>query len=122
MTSTETSDSPPVAACGLYCGECGAFKKKRCPGCAANAKATWCAVRRCCLDAKRDTCAECPDHPDPRRCAKFNHWIARAIGWLLNSDRARCIARIREVGRDAYAKEMAETNRCTLPRTGRGPE
>ena len=117
MASAESAESGPVAACGLYCGACPSFRKKRCPGCAENIKATWCAVRRCCLDAKRATCVECPDYSDdPRRCTKFNHWISRLIGWVLNSDRARCIARIREVGREAYAKEMEETNRCTLPR------
>lgn len=116
MTELSSADSRLVAFCGLYCGECGSFKRKRCPGCADNAKATWCAVRKCCLDEKRDSCAVCSDHADPKTCGKFNNWISRLFGFVFRSDRAACVCRLREVGLETFAKEMAEAGRQSLKR------
>ena len=114
--SDARGDAKLVAFCGLYCGECGAFKRGRCPGCAENAKAGWCGVRKCCLAEKRASCADCAAHPDPRSCGKFHHWISRLIGFLLRSNRSACIRRIREVGRETFADEMAKAGRNTLKR------
>ena len=114
MTDTKPGEARLVAFCGLYCGECGAYKRGRCPGCAENIKTGWCGVRKCCLDEKRTSCADCATHPDPRSCGKFHNWISRLIGFVLRSDRRACIRRIREVGREAFAEEMAKTGRQTL--------
>lgn len=105
-----------VAACGLYCGACPSYLHGKCPGCAGNAKATWCGVRNCSLDEEIDTCAQCKKYDDPKKCDRFHNFISRIIGFFLNSNRAACIARIKEIGREAYAKEMAEKKQQTLPR------
>lgn len=115
-TLERSGDPRLVAFCGLYCGECGSHKRGRCPGCADNTKASWCAVRTCCLSEKRDSCAACPHHPDPKSCGKFHNWISRIFGFIFRSDRAACIRRIRQVGRATFAKEMAETGQQTLKR------
>jgi len=105
-----------VAYCGLYCGACRAYRNDRCKGCHENAKAGWCKVRTCCIDHGYATCADCDTYDDPRRCAKFHNLFSRVIGFVLNSDRRKCIARIREVGPAAYAEEMAAKGAMKLPR------
>ena len=101
-------DPELVGHCGLYCGACGAHLKERCPGCAGNEKATWCKVRTCCKEKGCATCAGCDTYDDVKECAKFHNFISRIIGFVLRSDRAACIARIRDVGAQAYAAEMTE--------------
>lgn len=108
------NDVKLVAHCGLYCGACGAYRRGRCKGCAENAKATWCKVRTCCMEHHYATCADCSSFVNPRECAKYHNLIARVVGFVLRSDRARCIARIREVGTEAFAAEMAEKDAHTL--------
>jgi hypothetical protein len=115
------ADKALVGCCGLYCAACGAYRKGRCPGCAKHDKATWCKVRLCCREHGYATCAECAEHGDPRECARFHNLLGRLIGWVLNSDRPACIARIRQVGAEAYATEMAARGWQKLPRRGRGP-
>jgi hypothetical protein len=107
-----------VARCGLYCGSCGSYRKGRCPGCAGNDSASWCAVRRCVRERGHATCADCAEHPDPRTCALFHNWISRLIGFVLRSDRPACILRIRSVGLEAYAAEMARSGRQSVRRGG----
>jgi len=105
-----------VAACGLYCGACGAYRKGRCPGCKENIKAKWCKIRTCCSQRSFTSCAECKEFPDPNDCAKFNNMIGRILGVVLNSNRRACILKIRELGLDGFAAHMAKTGRPTLPR------
>ena len=116
MTESETGNSSLIAYCGLYCGECHKFKKDSCPGCAGNDKASWCAIRTCCRDGNRTSCAECTTNPDPKTCKKFHNLIGRIFGFIFRSDRAACVRRIREVGPDAFAREMAESGRQTIKR------
>lgn len=111
-----TNSTEPVAACGLFCGACKKFKNGTCPGCRANEKAAWCDVRRCNIDRGYATCAECAEFADPHECRKFNNFIGKVVGVLLNSDRFACVARIREVGVQAFAAEMDAKGLCTLPR------
>ena len=75
-----------VAYCGLYCGACEAYKSKKCPGCAANEKATWCRVRKCCADKKAMSCADCGDVSDKASCGKLNNIISKTIGMFTRSD------------------------------------
>lgn len=112
------ADRQLVARCGLYCGACGSYLKGRCPGCAGNEKASWCKVRSCCAEHQYGSCADCGEHEDPLQCGRFDNFFARVIGVVLNSDRAACIAKIRELGPDGYAAFMAERRRQTLPRRG----
>ena len=95
----------PIAACGLYCGTCRGYRKGKCPGCAANEKAAWCAVRNCCREHGRQSCAECTDMP-LENCRKFNSFIGKLFGLVFRSDRQGCILRIREIGPDKFAEEM----------------
>lgn len=109
-----------VAKCGLYCGACGKYLNGKCPGCAKNEKATWCQVRSCNLENGWSTCAECTTCADPNSCGKYNNFISRMVGFILKSDRSRCIALIKEKGLEGYAAYMAEHKQRTLPREKRG--
>ncbi len=113
---TITVDKDLVAYCGLYCGACRAYRSGRCPGCRKNEKATWCQVRTCCISQKYANCAACTLHADPMECGAFNHFISRLFGWVFRSNRTACIQRIRTVGSETFAREMAEQRRHTLPR------
>lgn len=108
-----------VAYCGLYCGACRSHLKGKCPGCHDNAKATWCGVRKCCIEKRIASCAECADHSDPNGCKKFNNFMARLFGVVFRSDRAACIAQIRRVGIGEHAAIMAG-NRTQTIRKGSG--
>jgi len=105
-----------VAYCGLYCGACGAYLKGRCPGCHENTKAGWCKVRSCCIENSYASCADCTKHTDPLNCRNFNNFISKAIGFILNSDRSKCIAKIKTEGIDSFAGFMTDRKLQTLPR------
>jgi hypothetical protein len=47
--------------------------------------------------------------------------LGRVIGYCLGSDRAACIARIREIGVDAFAQEMHTTKRQTIHKADWNP-
>lgn len=113
---TKTSHPDLIAYCGLYCGACKAYVSSRCPGCRKNGRAKWCKLRSCAIQAGYATCADCVQHTDPRRCAKYHNWISRVFGFVFRSNRAACIDRIREVGRESFAREMSERGRHSLPR------
>ncbi|MCL2334760.1 MAG: DUF3795 domain-containing protein [Endomicrobia bacterium] len=102
-----------VAACGLYCGACGSYLKGKCKGCKENVKAAWCKIRACCIDSNYKSCADCNKTP-LQECKKFNNMIGKIVGFILNSDRAACINRIKEAGYDQYVKEMAESERQSI--------
>lgn len=106
-----------VARCGLYCAACPSFQKQKCQGCAQNTQATWCKVRACCADKQIQTCADCQEFDDPRACQKFNNVISRVVGWFYDSDRAACIAQVKELGLEGHARAMAELGRQTISRT-----
>ena len=106
-----------VASCGLYCGACKSYLKGKCPGCRGNSKATWCKVRSCCEGKQLKSCAECAEFPVPRACKKFNNFMSRLFGLLFNSDRAACIAQIRQLGHEGHSKAMAEMRTQTIKRS-----
>jgi hypothetical protein len=87
-----------------------------CPGCRANEKAAWCGIRSCNIERGYTTCAKCAEFADPRECRKFNNFVGKVMGVLFNSDRAACVARIREVGAEAFATEMDAKGLQSLPR------
>ncbi len=101
-------DPTLVARCGLYCGACKAYLKEKCPGCAENAKATWCKVKKCTAENNYTTCAECEQEGGTAACKEFNSFMAKIFGLIFRSDRAACVARIKEIGVELYAEEMAE--------------
>ena len=114
-----TADRALIAKCGLYCGACPIYLKGKCPGCEKNTKAEkWCKVRTCNLQNGTANCAHCKvDTVETvETCKVYNNPMAKIFSFIFRSNRPACIARIREVGEDAFAKEMAETGRPTLPR------
>lgn len=112
-TASSPENSGLVAACGLYCGACRKYRQGKCPGCPKNDKAQWCEIRNCCRERIYRSCADCPGETY-KNCKKFNNWIGKIFAILFRSDRPACIARIRAVGYEQYAKEMHETNRQTI--------
>lgn len=109
------ADKNLVAYCGLYCGACRAYLKGSCPGCKENEKATWCKIRQCCQEADLASCADCSSIK-LEDCRKYNTFISKMIGVILNSDRGACIHRIRNTGYDQFAAEMAENKMQTIKR------
>jgi hypothetical protein len=116
MTSVVT-DPKLVAYCGLYCGACRAYRKGRCPGCAENEKAGWCKIRACCIENDYTSCAACTQFANVADCKKFDNFLAKVFGFVFRSDRKACIARIKEIGAEAYAAEMAAQGRQSIRRT-----
>jgi hypothetical protein len=49
-------------------------------------------------------------------CKKYNNWIARLFGLIFRSNRAACVALIREQGYPVFATDMAAKKRQSLPR------
>jgi hypothetical protein len=110
------SDSRLVAYCGLYCGACGKYLKGKCEGCHENLKAGWCKIRSCCIDNQYASCAECKEFTDPNDCRKFNNFISKIIGFVLRSNRAACIAQIKEIGIEGHANKLTELKRSSIKR------
>lgn len=108
-------DKSLVAFCGLYCGECRAYKKGKCPGCAGNSKATWCKIRECNAERGYSTCAECTEFADVRECRKFHNVMSRFFSFVFNSNRPACIARVKELGLEEYAAYMVKLGRQSIP-------
>jgi hypothetical protein len=111
---TAIGDPKLVAYCGLYCGACGKFKKGGCPGCAGNEKASWCEVRKCNIAHGFSSCAVCTEFSDVMDCKKFNNFFSKVFALVFRSDRAASIKRIKEVGLEVYAKEMAAAGRQVI--------
>ena len=115
----ETKKTELVAACGLYCGACGRYKKGRCAGCRDNVKATWCGIRRCCTEKNYNSCAECTEFTDLKKCKKFNNIPGKIIGFLTGSDRFACIYRIKEIGYEPFVIEMDSKGLQAIKKTKR---
>lgn len=49
-------------------------------------------------------------------CKKFNNFISKAFALVFRSDRPACIRRIREIGHESFAIEMANNKRQTIKR------
>ncbi|MBN2305078.1 MAG: DUF3795 domain-containing protein [Anaerolineae bacterium] len=115
-TQTAQGDPTLVAFCGLYCGACPQYKRGKCPGCAENQKAGWCKIRTCCQDNGYATCAACAQFAQVTDCKKFDNVMSRIFGFIFRSDRPANIARIKAVGVEGYADEMARHGRQSLRR------
>lgn len=102
------TDENLIAMCGFYCGACKQFLKNKCPGCLHNANANWCKIRNCGLENHYHTCAECKKFSDPKDCRKINHFISKLFNFIFRTDRNSCIRRIKQVGKEQFAQEMAK--------------
>lgn len=105
-----------VSYCGLYCGTCPSYKKAKCPGCVRNEKAAWCKVRSCNIEKGITSCAECDEFTEVNECKKFNNFISKMFGLVLNSDRRKGILFIKSSGREAFATNMIKLDRVSLKR------
>ena len=118
QTKEIVADKSLVAFCGLYCGACRSYLSGKCPGCRENAKATWCKVRSCNMENNFQSCADCTT-TELKACSKYNSFIAKAFGFVFNSDRAACIEQIKVLGYDGFAMEMSAGKRQTIPRNAK---
>ena len=109
-----TNNSQQIAACGLYCGACKKFLNGKCPGCKENEKASWCKIRKYCLEKGYHTCAECDK--DVKECKIHNNFVGKIFAFLFNSDRTACIHYIHEHGEEAFAEMMAKDQQMTIKR------
>ena len=64
-----------------------------------------CPIKKCTLEKKLETCAECKDFSDLKNCSKLNNFISRIIGMLTKSDRIGKLNRIREIGLEKFKAE-----------------
>jgi hypothetical protein len=108
------SDTRLVAYCGLYCGACRRFLKGKCPGCHDNVKASWCGIRKCCIELGYSSCADCAEFTDPSGCKKFDNFISKIFGLIFRSDRRACIMQIKDLGLKGHAENMAASKRHTI--------
>ena len=113
---TIVADPKLVAYCGLYCGACRKYLKGKCPGCAGNEKASWCKIRVCCLENNYASCADCEQFDDVADCRMFNNFMAKLFGFIFRSNRPACVARIKEIGIEQYAEEMAQKRAQSIKR------
>jgi hypothetical protein len=107
-------DKTMVAYCGLYCGACGQYLRGKCAGCAKNEKATWCAIRKCNAGHGWTSCAECTLFSDANDCRKFNNFMSKIFAMVFRSNRKACIDRIKSVGCEQFAGEMAAAKRPSM--------
>jgi hypothetical protein len=114
MTAIKT-DITLIAFCGLYCAACKKYINGKCPGCKENSKASWCTVRSCCIENNYNSCADCTS-TELLACKKFNNTISKLIGLVLRSDRPACIRKIKTVGYENYAEDMAQSQSQTIKR------
>jgi hypothetical protein len=94
-----------VAACGLFCTNCGAFIKGRCQGCQVQPGFSCCPVRKCCADKGITICADCSEFRAPRdfrECKKLNSVVAKLFSLIFRSNRPAALALLRDGGREAY--------------------
>ena len=110
------TDVSLIAKCGLYCGSCKRYLKGKCPACTENEKASWCKIRLCTIKKGILNCSDCDEYKNVMDCSIFNNFMSRFFGVILNSDRNKCIDRIKELGMENYAQEMVENKMVTLKR------
>jgi hypothetical protein len=110
------ADPALVAYCGLYCGACRRFLQEKCPGCRENEKASWCKVRTCGMDHHYGSCADCTEFAEPNDCRIFDNFVSRLFGLIFRSNRAACIAQIRDLGVDGHAEKMSALGSQSLKR------
>lgn len=116
MEKNVVNDPKLIAYCGLYCGACGKYINGKCPACAGNEKASWCEIRKCCMENNYKSCADCTQYPNAVDCKKFNNFIGRVFGLIFRSNRPACITLIKEKGYENFAAYMAENKVMTIKR------
>jgi hypothetical protein len=116
MSKEIIKDKNLVAFCGLYCGACKRYLAEKCPGCRENEKASWCGIRKCCLENNYSNCSACQKFQDTNDCKDFNNFFSKLFGFIFRSNREACIDRIKEIGEDEFAREMTEKKTHSIKR------
>jgi len=106
-----------VSFCGLYCGSCGKYLKGKCPGCAKNEKATWCKIRKCCIEKGINSCAQCNEYTDVKDCKMFDNFVAKMFEYVFKSDRKAGIQMIKDAGYENFARYMAENKLISMKKS-----
>ena len=88
-----------IAFCGLFCGNCGNFKRGRCKGCAEEAWFKMCRVRPCAIEKGFATCAECEEL---ETCKILNNFIAKIFSFIFRSDKMASLRMIRDEGMEEF--------------------
>jgi hypothetical protein len=57
------------------------------------------------LDNEYDTCADCKDFQELRKCKKLNNIISKLFGFFSKTDRIESLNRIREIGLEKFKSE-----------------
>lgn len=65
------------------------------------------------MENNLQSCADCKTI-GLMECRKYNNFISTVFGVLFNSDRPACIARIKEIGYEGFATEMAAAKIQTI--------
>ena len=71
-------------------------------------------MRRCGIDKKYLSCADCEQFDNPEDCKLFNNIMARLFALVFRSDREACIRQIKAAGITSYANDMTANRRMTL--------
>ena len=103
-----------IAPCGLFCSECGKFKRDKCEGCQIQAGFKQCSIRICVIEKGIKTCAECQEFKAPRdykECKKVNNFIAKVISLITGSNRPAALALLRDEGIESYLVEKRRANK-----------
>jgi hypothetical protein len=88
-----------VAVCGLFCGNCGNFKRGKCKGCAEQAWFKRCRVRPCAFERGFATCAECEEMES---CKTLDNFISKIFGLIFRSDKMASLRMIRDEGMEKF--------------------
>jgi hypothetical protein len=114
----EVLSSPPddshIGACGLFCTNCGKFKRGRCQGCQLQSGSWRCPVRLCCAGRKITTCARCFDFESPRdysECPKLNTFMARTASLFTGVNRLLALDLLRDRGPERYLTAKRESGK-----------
>lgn len=108
------ADTKYIAYCGLYCAACSRFIKGKCLGCQRNDKASWCKVRKCCMQKNIASCADCDECTNAKDCKLHNNFMSKLFALVFKSDRYACLQMIKDEGYDNFAKFMAENQLATI--------
>ena len=104
---SQPAEGAHISACGLFCTNCGAFKRKKCKGCQVSPNFSCCPVRQCCADKGITVCGfgSFSSPRDFRECKKVNSFVAKLFALIFRSNRPAALAMLRDQGRDAYLRD-----------------
>ncbi|MGD2206418.1 MAG: DUF3795 domain-containing protein [Anaerolineae bacterium] len=97
MSTTYTE----IAACGLFCENCGSYRRGRCAGCADGGGFKGCKIRICVTDRGYTTCAECDEMES---CQHLHSFVSKVMGFIFRSDRPGNLRYLQQHGPEAFVE------------------